>query len=89
MDYTLAGESQACDEGRGNFHEGYFTIDVYNITDLTSFQESASTSEACGADFCVAEETFCSSVGPSLTSSHLVIAFTWLVAAILCRTMLQ
>lgn len=50
-DYIVAGESEACDKGRGNLLNGHFSIDVYNITDSTSFQESVSASETCGPNF--------------------------------------
>jgi len=77
-------------EAEETFIEGYFSIDVYNITNLGLCSKSLQgSSEACGADFCVTEETFCSSAVPPLTSSHLVMAFTGVVAVFLYRTLLQ
>ena len=54
--YTSAGESIVCQEGSGGYFGGYIAIDVYMITDIQSFQDSATFSEACGKDFCTAEE---------------------------------
>ena len=85
-DYTVAGESKACNKGRGNLADGYFSIDVYNITDSTAFQESVSASESCGPNFCINNETFCSSVR-HLTSSRLLTAVLVIVVA-LFRTVL-
>ena len=85
-DYTVAGESKACNKGRGNLADGYFSIDVYNITDSTAFQESVSASESCGPNFCINNETFCSSVR-HLTSSRLLTAVLVIVVA-LCRIVL-
>ena len=86
-DYIVAGESEACDKGRGNLLNGHFSIDVYNITDSTSFQESVSTSETCGPNFCINDDMFCSGV-LHLMSSRLLTGVLVVVVVVLCRTVL-
>ena len=85
-DYIVAGESEACDKGRGNLLNGHFSIDVYNITDSTSFQESVSASETCGPNFCINDDMFCSGV-LHLMSSRLLTGVL-VVVVVLCRTVL-
>ena len=51
-DYTVDGEATSCSEGRGNFLEGEFVSDVYQIDDIIAFQDSSRACVACGKDYC-------------------------------------
>lgn len=54
--YRTAGSSKICKNGTGNYF-GSFSMDVYNISDVTSFITSINYITECGMDYCQVNRT--------------------------------
>ncbi len=72
-EFTAGNQSNLCTE-----LDVAVAVDVYNVTDLQAFKETAQLSESCGREFCKARELVCSSGRRTNLTSLLLCSLTLL-----------